>query len=519
MLHFVRIAIVLLSLVAAAGAAKAQCFPGTDQNDPPDPQVSYVWQNDFIALTRLGSHFMPLFGDGDSMTEPFWLNGGMTKPFGSEGPRETWYILRDNLAGTAPFYRLAGGGGTDHMDSDDPNEASGFGYQMEFQHGRAWTSQKPGTQPLSRYFKLDIFDHRTWLFSQTPSGYAADRRWDAASGVPRYGYQRFGNLLQQCDVLAIAYQNNSLENALLKVDLNKVWGNAIGRIYWKPANTQLVREQTGAMVQSTIFNTVNGVCCDYNPTQSGGADVKNFANTRRWAGSPVLSSSFSGTTTKTNVTEVKPFNFSFNRWVGNDSWSPLMWRGAFKKTTTLGYNLDGTVYNDVILMRFEAKLDDSAVRTTGHNMNNTFWLTMNPFGDGNVKNFTIEMVNLDTGASEVLAHPAGFNATIDPPILGRGVVISNAARTFAVGFHAPNSPDNYHIMYFCDGAVPSGGTCPFAYQAIVFNTFNNQTLSTFYDAGKREDAYMVVGDRATVITRLKRIHCKLKGGLSCNSVQ
>lgn len=517
MFKILRNAAILLALLLTAPGVSAQCFQGTDQNDPPDPLVAYAWQNDFTALTRLGNHFMPLYGDGDSMSEPFWLNGGMAKPFGSEGLRETWYVARDALSGTAPFYRLIGG--ADHMDSDNPNEASSIGYGMEFQHGRPWTTQKAGMLPLSRYLRADIFDHRTWRSSQTPPGYNADRVWNAASGVPRFGYERFGNLLRQCDVYGIAYQSNSLENTVLRVDLNKVWGNAIGRIVWKPTGQQLVREQIGAMVQSTIFNTVNGVCCDYNPTQSGGADFKNFANTRRWAGSPVLASSWSGTTTKTNVSEVKPFNFSFNEWTGTDRWSPLMWRGTFKKTTTLGYNLDGTVYNDVLLMRFEAKLDDSAVRATNHNMNNTYWLTMNPFGDGNLQNFTIEMVNLDTGANEVLTHPAGFNATIGPPILGRGVVISNAAQTFAMGFHAPNSPDNYQIMYFCDGAVPSGGTCPFNFQSIVFNTFNNQTLATFYDATKREDTYLVVGNRSTVITRLKRINCKLKGGVSCNTVQ
>jgi hypothetical protein len=35
---------------------------------------------------------MPSFGDGDSMTDPWWLFDGTAPPFGADGFHETWYI-------------------------------------------------------------------------------------------------------------------------------------------------------------------------------------------------------------------------------------------------------------------------------------------------------------------------------------------------------------------------------------------------------------------------------------------
>src|ERR671913_252580 len=105
----------------ASPAHAQQCTNGLDLNDTPPAGdiIPFTWSNDFTALTRLVNHHMPSYGSGDSMTEPFAFRDGQmgTHPFGSDGPRETWYVSKNNLAGTAPFYRLIGG--ADHMDSDD----------------------------------------------------------------------------------------------------------------------------------------------------------------------------------------------------------------------------------------------------------------------------------------------------------------------------------------------------------------------------------------------------------------
>ncbi len=519
-----------LALFLALSADAQSCTNGDNDDTAHTQRIPFTWQNDFTALTRLISYYMPSYGDGDSMTEHFSLYGGMIQPFGSDGPRETWYIPRDNLSGTAPFYRLLGG--LDHMDSEQTNEG---GYQFEYVLGYPWTSQQTGTKALTRYFNYPIFDHRTWLNTQTPpspAGYNVDRRWDTASGTPRYGYERFGNKLQWCDTDAVAYTNNSIENASFKVEFNKVWGNAIGRIWWKgttPA-TQIVSENIGAMVQSTIFNTapkyVNGVltpdqCCDYNPTQSGGWDNENVGNTRRWAGSPVLSASFQGTTKHT--TELKPFNFPFGVWEGSDELSPLMWRGTFQKITTLGFTIGTTTYPDVLLISFNARRDNTGVRSINHNMNNTHWLKMALLGNGDVPNgFKIDRVRVDNGATEAVTFPAGqYGTKVSLQMDGRALMFSRNDGTFAMGFHHirtdPGDP-RYEFFFWCDGAAPANGSCPAANQAFTVNTFNNHTLGTTYSTATQQNTYIVMGTRANVIRRMRQIECVRTGGTNCNSI-
>ncbi|HYR27362.1 MAG TPA: hypothetical protein VEU30_02790, partial [Thermoanaerobaculia bacterium] len=498
-----------VTLPFASPAHAQQCTNGLDLNDTPPPGdiVPFTWSNDFTALTRLVNHHMPSYGSGDSMTEPFAFRDGQmgTHPFGSAGPRETWYVSKTNLAGTAPFYRLIGG--ADHMDSDDPNEASSIGYQMEFPLGWPWTGSTlpPGMQPITRYLNPNNFDHRTWLPTATPigynpappAGYVVDRQWNAASGAPRYGYPRYGTRLRWCEVNDDVYTpgsplNASIENTKWKVEFNPVWGNAIGRIYWKGHGTpiQLVVDDIGSMVQSTIFNTapkydanhnlVQNACCDYNPTQSGGLDIWNGPNTRRWAGSPVVSTSKTATS---HVTEVKPFNFPFNLWTGTDQWSPLMWKGTFKRTTNVGLTIGGTstTYQDVLYMGFDAKRDDTNVRADGHNLNNTHWLLMNPLGDGNPTGggFKIERVTLSTGATQLVSLPAGrfdhANNTVTMPMDGRGVMFTKNDNTFAIGFHHnPTVPQTqnpvFQMMMWCSGTPAVGSTCNPANQTLVFNT-------------------------------------------------
>src|SRR5262245_44088509 len=126
-------------LCTSAPSLRAQC--GND-GDLPGTQKSYGWQTHFTAVTRLGNHFMPGFGDGDSMTEPLWLTGGANPGFGSTGLRETWYVPRDNLPNTAAIHRLFNPGAANHLDSWI---TGGSGYNWELTHGYPWTYQRAGT--------------------------------------------------------------------------------------------------------------------------------------------------------------------------------------------------------------------------------------------------------------------------------------------------------------------------------------------------------------------------------------
>jgi hypothetical protein len=210
-------------------ASRASC--GSQDDNPPGVRPTYAWEDNFTALTRLGNHWMPNFGDGDSMTSPLWLDHGTAAPFGSEGLRETWYIARDHIANTAPLYRLLGNG--NHVDSPYTSEGV-HSLDLGIPHGYAWTTAEAGRLPIRRYLKTSISDHRTWLFDQTPSGYAGNATYWATGATPRLGYQRFGNKLDLCDVLAKGYGTYLLENTKLEIDFNKIWGGAIGRITYKP---------------------------------------------------------------------------------------------------------------------------------------------------------------------------------------------------------------------------------------------------------------------------------------------
>jgi hypothetical protein len=111
-----------------------------------------------------------------------------------------------------------------------------------------------------------------------------------------------------------------------------------------------------------------------------------------------------------------------------------------------------------MLMAFDAKRDDLQVREGGHNLNNTYWLNMNPLGNGNFSGggFRIDRVNLATGVTDPVALPAGrfekTSNTVSLQMDGRSILFSNNTGSFALGFHhtatMPFSQDpRYHLMF------------------------------------------------------------------------
>lgn len=477
-------------------------------NISPTNLPAYNWQDNFIALTRLGNHWMPSFGDGDSMTSPFWHDKGASPPFGSDGLRETWYISRDNLAGTAPMNRLFGAG--NHVDSPLTSEGP-YIPDLGLPHGYPWTAAGAGLLPMRRYYNSSITDHRTWLFDQAPAGYTPGATYWANSAHPSFGYQRFGNKIDRCGVLADAYGTWELSNSTFKIDFNKIWGGAIGRILYEPLNKQLVSESIGDMVQSTLFRPTAadppGFCCVYNPTESGGADVTNFGNTPRWTGSPMLSAIYSRTTPRSFIRLLRPLNFDTNAFQGTDPWSPLLWRGEFRKTTTLGQVLGGTLYDDVIRIHFETKLDsDAPVAMDGvYHMNNTFWLRMNQFGDGEVNDFDLELFDITLNTSSAISYPADWRQDV---VLtnqnDKAILIIDAPGTFAVGMFRPGLNWVHKILYWCSSTAPDQGLpCPSVHQLFVIDFFNLHTLSrTVWES---EPVYFVAGTPETVRQRMRQI--------------
>lgn len=525
MQRVLAVAVVLSFFVFMPPPAVAQ--PCGNDFDGSITQRSLDWQTHFTALTRLGNHYMPGYWDGDSMTEPFWLTGGANPGFGSDGFRETWYIPRDNLASTAPLYRNYKPDYGDHMDSWFAGEG---GYNLEFMHGYPWTFQRTGTRPLTRYLNGGIFDHRLWFNSAPPAGYSADVVMSSANGIPRYGYQRFGNLLDRCQTWAVAYDaTNKLENATLKVEFNKIWGNAIGKITHLPTGRQIVDEDIGAMVQSTIFHGTPAdlplTCCLVNPTEAGGGDGANYGNTRRWAGSPILSTYTAG---NMRETVVKPLNYAHNPFIGTDKYSPLLWNGAFKKTVTLGYTAGGATYQDVLKIVFGAKLDSDAppamiASYTSTNLDNTFWLWRDPVA-ATMDETRVEERDLTDDSEDSVKNTFSLpqyteeiyicNEAADPPVpcpRHRGLVMYSVnSSTLAYGVMRRDTvdvPSALKFMNWCNGgdaSCGSGGRAEVVFDFYKFTGINNSSYTN-------ETVFLVVGTPATVRTRLRQIYCQETG--------
>jgi hypothetical protein len=489
--------LVFLSTTRASAQVTCDAQAGTQPGNRP----SFPWQNHFIDLTRLGNHWMPNFGDGDSMTNPFWLDQGTSFPYGSAGFQETWYIPRSNLVNTAPLYRLYSPGNVDHMDWT----AGVSGYTTEFTHGYPWTYQAPGTLPISRYLKSSIFDHRTWLNSQIPSRYAVDAIMSTANGLPRYGFERFGNLLDQCSVINMGNAiGTKLQNSKLRVGFDPLWGNAISEMTQLATTKQVVSHSIGEMVQSVLWYAGPAGGPLLNPTQSGGADCWDYGATRRWAGSPVISSSVSGIDPTTLTTTVRPLNFCHDDFQGNDVWTPLAWQGLFRLTTTLGCRLQGTLYDDVIQIQHEVEKDATAPFTDNPiNMNNTGWLLASTFGDCRSDNIgaraRIDVIDLPTGGILSTYYPrCNDPTTVLSSPTNKGLRISSADGTFALGFARVGTATQLDFVVGCSF------DCRPATQRIVvdYHQFHNITSTTW----EKEQIYYVLASPAEVLSRLPQIY-------------
>lgn len=490
----------LVALLPLKPATAQTC--DAQANTAPGTRPSYAWQNHFTSLTRLGNHWMPNFGDGDSMSNPFWLDQGTAFPYGSAGFQETWYIPSTNLSNTAPLYRLSNPTSLDHMDWT----AAVSGYTTELTHGYPWTSQVPGTLPISRYLKSSIFDHRTWRNSQVPTGYASDAIMSTANGLPRYGYERYGNLLDQCTVINTGNSiGTKLQNTKLRVGFNPIWGNAISEITQLSTGKQVVSHSIGDMVQSVLWYGGPDAQHQLNPTQSGGADCWDYGATRRWAGSPVISQAVSGTNPKIFTTTVRPLNFCHDDFQGNDVWSPLAWKGLFRLTTTLGCKLSGTLYEDVIQIQHEAEKDSTATFTDNPiNMNNTAWLIPNAFGDCRSSNVKFDIVDLTNG-SIVSTYFPGCNAAtvaLSNPT-NKGLRISSADGTFALGFARIGTATQLDFVFTCNFG------CGLDTQKIIINYHNFHTITS--TVWEKETVNYAIGTPAEVLARMQQIYSDTGG--------
>jgi hypothetical protein len=382
-----------------------------------DGICNFDWHPHYEQLTRYVS------GPGTSANDAkTWLlrSESATAPLSSL--KETWYVARSSQGTeTAAFNRLLGG--TDNMDSPFSSEGS---YSLQLALDFPWTSAATsgrtpagmatsGLTPISRYLRASPFDHQTWLTSQTPAGYSLDATYNGVGGSPeRLGYQRFGNLLTNTDVLGTngsgpAYGTNFLDNSVLRVDFNKIWGNAVGRISQTASGRQIVLEPIGDMVQTVVrfpdADPDDPDCFNPNPTQSGSVGI--LSQTETWAGSPTLSSTKvthdATTGLQSFTTVVRPFEFGNTRagWSGVDTWSPLAWKGFIQRTDTLGCKFGSVTRKDVVKTTSQLILAPNNGLSSQNVLSlNTHWLRPADLANNTtpvVWNFVVECLNLHTG--------------------------------------------------------------------------------------------------------------------------
>ncbi len=295
--------------------------------------------------------------------------------------RETWYVRKASLTGqTGPLYRCWNSAIPDHRESSSSSEGSPAYSCVSGPPNiltnpwidSAKASRTPvgsttsGLLPLRRYVKSGGTDYRTWI-EATPNGYVLNTTFSSTNA--RLGYQRFGKLLHMDQVLGTGansgYGLNFLDNGVLKVDFNSIWGNAIGRITQLATGRQIVSEPIGDMVQSVVrFENRDPDCRVPNPTQSGGAQcvAPDYSITTRWAGSPVVSTTRNGTNPQapqTFTSVVRPLDFCHNgrnrlttgatpSWPGTTDTDPLLWNGFIQRSETLSCKLGTTVRKDVL---------------------------------------------------------------------------------------------------------------------------------------------------------------------------
>lgn len=363
--------------------------------------------------------------------------------------RETWYVRKEALSGqTGPLYRCRNGAIPDHRDSASSSEGApsytclnSLGQLDSL--GNPWSDPAKANRtpagavssallPLRRYLKTGGSDHKTWL-STTPSGYQLNTTFSGANA--RLGYERFGKLLQKSQVIgsgeSSGYGVNFLDNAVLRVDFNRTWGNAIGRITQVATGRQIVSEPIGDMVQSVVrFANGDPDCRTPNPTQSGGAQcvAPNYSITTRWAGSPTVSSARVGTdplAPQTFTAVVRPFDFCHNGtnvlltggstppWPGTTPTDPLIWNGFTERTDTLTCKLGSTMRKDVMrtVSRYQLNGNHSGSDTTIIALN-TYWLKGTDLVTGAQTttewDFKVYCKDLETGVvRQLLGSPSG----------------------------------------------------------------------------------------------------------------
>ncbi|MDX1999530.1 MAG: hypothetical protein SF066_17565 [Thermoanaerobaculia bacterium] len=483
----------------------------------------------YEKLSRLTNEYINTATRKDSITVP--IEESLAGTTGTSPVEEIWYVPANPGSSTGPLYRHYSSSRRETLDDPSSPFTALPGYSQQRVLGYPYTARvRDGVKPMSRYVNVTTNDYRTWLQSQAPSGFQPNATWWATGATPRLGYERFANKLLYTDVYAAAYDKYGMNNSYLKVDINKIWGNGIGRITHLGTGRQIVIPGIGEMVQTTLrFNPPEGLpagCIQPNPTQSGGTHCGvNYGETRAWAGSPVVSVvGPSATEPYTLTSVVRPLEFCSSmdfpaNWDDTNGRTILAWDGYIERTETLSCRVNGTLQRDVLKSASRLKLvDHSSLTSITTSQTNTHWLDLPSYGDPRTNGIRLAWINLDTGAEEVVNYYNGgvvsWNQTYVKDNVNHRLAlrVSSANGAFATGIarldSATSATDRTEVTLRCTdpGNVPCN---PNQTQLIIKVTRrSNSVVKTTYNTPL--ESYMVVNSQAVTTQRL--LDLKVDGG-------
>jgi hypothetical protein len=507
--------------------------------------------------------------------------------------RETWYVRKLSQPGqTGLIYRCKNSTIPDTRDSTSTTEGAPayncFSVGIPNILATPWLATahagrtplgrtSSGLLPLRRYKRSGGTDYRTWI-ATSPVGYLLDLVLGGTGSGSRLGYQRFGKQLRKLHVLTpgpeSGYGVNFLQNNNLRVEHNRTWGNAIGQIRQLGSGRQIVSEPIGDMVQSVLrFDRGDPDCRVPNPTQSGGAQCvsPDYSRTTRWAGSPVISETRTGTSVnapQTFTTVVRPLDFCHNGrnrvtirdengvpretttppWPGTTDTDPLLWNGFIERSDTLTCKLGKNMRHEILrtVSRYQLAGNHSGTVTAVAPLN-TYWLKPKDLvvrATETQWDFMVYCKNLDTGVVRRILNVLQNGATIEGTVVNgaddgscglepgtiepEGVVLPRA-RHAVIATRADGSfayavarldvpPGGYtNVKFRCAGGCDNSSHGTVIIQA---QTASLQLSKTAWSAP--QESFLLVGSKAILMdgpaNRLGELQAEaVAGGVNCSN--
>jgi hypothetical protein len=330
---------------------------------------------------------------------------------------QVYYLPRNNLRGTTPFYRLYHpniAGHMDHMDSTSHGEG---GYSTESPLGYPFTDSNAsrGLANILRTFNPSNGDHGLRSPNEQLPGHIDEPR--NVFGWPRY-------LNQSTSFLPLSAGGVTIES-------NRITGGAIW--HWTHNGVQYINNRDyGRQIQSSMFFSHNNK--EANPTEAG--DRWGDFDRPAWArqGSPLETAYNSGST---QITRSIPLDFNPDRFGGGTDY-PVVWKDiSLGKNIELNFNNLGPVAKYTTVATIPNKISNVGIEIPTAYLRSEF----NRFWTYDTETGTLKEVfpsSACTDQRKFVKHNPNYG----------GVIISNSSQTRALGVYGVNTSKGGSVSFF-----------------------------------------------------------------------